>query len=359
VAQESVVLLKNEGSLLPLNRNSIRSVAVIGPRANDVVIDMYGGQYPYAVTPLDGIKSKVGPAVAVRYAAGNDNKAAVEAAKDSDVAIVVVGNHPVCGDKMGVELFNRDTSTKPCSDPTEGREGRDRESINLSQEQLIRDVYAANRKTVVALVSSFPYAIVWTQQHVPSILQMAHSSQEEGTALADVIFGDYSPAGRFNQTWPRSVEQVPPMNDYNIRDGGTYMYFHGEPLYPFGYGLSYTRFEYGKVRLSSATMAAGGSVMVSLDIKNTGQRRGAEVVQPYVRTVDSQRGAPKQQLKGFQRITLGPDQTREVQFQLRGDAIGSWDERQHRFAVKQGSLELLVGSSSADIRATQRLTVTQ
>jgi beta-glucosidase len=358
VARESVVLLKNEGALLPLDRNKIRSLAIVGPRANDVLIDIYGGQYPYAVTPLEGIRSKVGPAVTVRYAATNEKEAAVKAAQDSDVAVVVVGNHPICGSKLSVALFNPDTSTKPCADPSEGREGRDRESITLSQEELIREVYAANRKTVVVLVSSFPYAIVWTQQNVPAILQMAHASQEEGTALADVLFGDYTPAGRLNQTWPKSLAQLPPMNDYNIRHGRTYMYFHGEPLYPFGYGLSYTRFEYGNLALSSPKMAAGETVTVSLDIKNTGQRRGDEVVQLYVRPVDSQEGGPKQELKGFQRITLAAGETHRVQFLLRSDALGSWSEQQHRFAVKPGAIELLVGSSSADIRARQRLAIT-
>jgi beta-glucosidase len=310
------------------------------------------------VTPLEGITSKVGSTVTVRYAATNENEAAVEAAKDSDVAVVVVGNHPVCGSKLSIAIFNTDTSTKPCSDPTEGREGRDRESINLSQEELIRKVYAANRKTVVVLVSSFPYAILWTQQNVPAILQMAHASQEEGTALADVLFGDYTPAGRLNQTWPRSLAQLPPMNDYNIRDGRTYMYFQGQPMYPFGYGLSYTNFEYRNLALSSATIAVGSTVTVSLDVKNTGQRRGDEVVQLYVRAVDSEAGGPKQELKGFQRVTLGPGETRRVQFLLGGDALDSWNGQQHRFAEKPGPRELLVGSSSADIRVRQRLAIT-
>jgi beta-glucosidase len=355
VAQESVVLLKNQGSLLPLNRNAIRSIAVIGPRANDVLIDIYGGQYPYSVTPLDGIKSKVGSAVTVRYAATNENDAAVKAAKESDVAVVVVGNHPVCGSKMSIALFNADTSTKPCADPGEGREGRDRESINLSKEDLIRQVYAANPKTVVALVSSFPYAIVWTQKNVPAILQMAHASQEEGTALADVLFGDYTPGGRLNQTWPQSLSQLPPMNDYNIRNGRTYMYFKGEPLYPFGYGLSYTSFEYKNLKLSSENMAVDSSVTVSLELKNTGKRRGDEVVQLYVRTANPQAGDPRQELRAFQRATLGPDEVQLIQFKLPGDALGYWNEQQHRFVTKAGPIELLVGSSSADIRLRKNL----
>ncbi len=141
--------------------------------------------------------------------------------------------------------------TLACTVPSDGREGRDREIIDLAQEQLVKQVYAVNPKTVVILVSSFPFAINWSQAHVPAILHMAHSSQDEGTALAEVLFGDYNPGGHLVETWPKSLDQLPPMMDYNIRDGRTYMYFKGEPLYPFGYGLSYTTFKYSNLRASS------------------------------------------------------------------------------------------------------------
>jgi beta-glucosidase len=254
-ARESMVLLKNANHFLPLERGHLKSIAVIGPRANDNLLDMYAGKPPYSVTPLEGIKSKADRATTVKYADGTDVGAAVKAAQESEIAIVVVGNHPVCGDKMSGQLFNTDTSTKPCADVTEGREGRDRESIDLSQEGLIQKVYAANPKTVVALVSSFPYAIEWTEANVPAILQTAHASQEEGNAIADVLFGDYNPAGRLNQTWPKSLAQLPPMDDYDIRHGRTYMYFNGDPLYSFGYGLSYTTFEYSNIKVQASSKA--------------------------------------------------------------------------------------------------------
>ena len=133
------------------------------------------------------------------------------------------------------------------------------------------------------LISSFPYAINWTQEHVPAIVHMTHCSQEEGSALADVLFGDYNPAGRLVQTWPKSLEQLPPMMDYNIRHGRTYMYFKGKPLYPFGYGLSYTTFEYSDLKTSSPTLARDGSLTVSVNVRNTGKRAGDEVVQLYVK----------------------------------------------------------------------------
>ena len=305
VARESVVLLKNANAFLPLDKNAIKSIAVVGPRAGEVSIDMYGGRPPYAITPLQGIREKVASGTTVNYAADNADGAAVKAASSSDVAVIVVGNHPICGATNIMAIFNLDVSSKPCADPGEGREGRDRESIDLSQEALIKQVYAANPKTVVVLVSSFPYAINWTQQNVPAILHIAHAAQEQGTAIADVLFGDYDPAGRLNQTWPKSLDQLPPMMDYDIRHGRTYTYFKGEPLYPFGFGLSYTSFQYSHLRYHAGT--------VGLDVTDTGKRPGDEVVQLYVRR------AGLKQLRGFQRVSLKPHEKRTVEMPLKAE----------------------------------------
>ena len=321
MARESVVLLKNANSFLPLDRKAIKSLAVVGPRAGEVLVDLYGGKPPYTISPLDGIKTKVGSAIAVNYAASNEGDAAVNAAKSSDAAVVVVGNHPLCGATKIMEIFNMDVSSKPCADPGEGREGRDRESIDLSQEELVKKIFAANPKTVVVLVSSFPYAINWTQQNVPAILHIAHAAQDQGTAIADVLFGNYNPGGRLNQTWPKSLDQLPPMMDYDIRHGRTYMYFKGEPLYPFGYGLSYSAFEYSNLQYTSG--------MASVEVTNTGKRAGDEVVQLYVQYPDAKR------LRGFERINLKPNEMRTVRLALAGEHL---------------PLQLLVGSSSADIR---------
>src|SRR4029453_12424382 len=144
-----------------------------------------------------------------------------------------------------------------------------------------------NPRTIVVLISSFPYAINWTQGNAPAIIHMALNSQEEGRALADVIFGDYNPGGRLVQTWPRSLDQLPPMLDYDIRHGRTYMYFQDQPLYPFGYGLSYTNFSYSSLRLSGDRLGAEAPISVSVDITNTGDRAGDEVVQLYVQHLDS------------------------------------------------------------------------
>ena len=257
IAMESVVLLKNSKQMLPLKKDSLKSIAVIGPLADSIHWDWYGGIPPYAITPLAGIKTAAGPGVTVNYAADNTNDAAVKAARASDVAIVVVGNDPTCGPNMAHE-WNADGWTKPCVVSSDGREGRDRESITLGQEELVKQVYAANPKTVMILVSSFPFAINWSQANVPAILHMAHSSQDEGTALAAALFGSLNPGGHLTETWPVSVAQLPPMTDYNIRDGHTYMYFKGKPLYPFGYGLSYTTFRYANLTTSAPGLSKEG-----------------------------------------------------------------------------------------------------
>jgi beta-glucosidase len=352
IALESVVLLKNEDGFLPLKKDSIKSIAVIGPLADTVHWDWYGGTPPYAVTPLQAIKAELGPDVKVNYAASEDNHAAVDAAKSSDLAVVIVGNDPTCGD-MAKDWFGSaydGGGTLPCSVASDGREGRDRESITLEQEQLVKQVYTVNHKTVVILISSFPFAINWSQAHVPAILHMAHSSQDEGTALAKVLFGEYNPGGHLVVTWPKSLDQLPPMMDYNIRDGRTYMYFKGEPLYPFGYGLSYTTFKYSNLRTSSSELAKDGTVIVSVDLTNTGSRAGDAVVQLYVKHQNSKVERPREELKGFQRVGIQPGETKTVQIPLQASTLAWWDEKLSAFSVETEPVSMMVGNSSADIQ---------
>ena len=359
MALESVVLLKNENAFLPLGKDSIKSIAVIGPLADSVHWDWYGGTPPYVVTPLKGIKDEVGPGVKVNYAADAIGNAAVTAAKSSDVAVVVVGNDPTCGPDMAHDWYNTADGggTLPCTVPSDGREGRDRESITLDQEQLVKQVYAVNPKTVVILVSSFPFAINWTQANIPAILHMAHASQDEGTALAKVLFGDYNPGGRLVETWPKSLDQLPPMVDYNIRDGRTYMYFKGEPLYPFGYGLSYTTFKYSNLRTNSPELARDGTVTVSVDVTNTGSRAGDEVVQLYVEHLRSKVERPREELKGFQRVTIQPHETKTVQIPLKASTLAWWDEKLPGFRVEAEPVRVMIGNSSSGIQLTTTVRV--
>jgi beta-glucosidase len=346
VTQKSVVLLKNSGGLLPLDRAKLKSIAVIGPHADEVLLDWYSGTPPYTVTPLAGIRERAGPRVRVDYAKGDDGGAVERVARACEVAVVVVGNHPTC-----------DAGWEQCPVPSDGKEAVDRRSITLEQEELVRRVYAANPNTVVVLKSSFPFAVNWTQANVPAVLHLTHSSQEEGHALADVLFGDYNPAGRLVQTWPASVEQLPPMMDYDIRHGRTYMYFRGAPLYPFGYGLSYTTFAYSNLRTSSRALAADGSVRLTFDLKNTGRRAGEEVAQLYVTHLGSKVERPQKELKGFARLALRPGETKRVTLTLAAERLAYWDVKSKRFVVEPDRIRLMVGGSSADVRLSRELSV--
>ena len=363
MALESVVLLKNEKNFLPLDKKTIKSIAVIGPLANVVHWDWYGGTPPYAVTPLKGIQNEVGPNVKVNYAAydtPDGETEAMKAASESDVAVVVVGNNPTCGDQAH-DWYNSPTEgggiTLPCTVPSDGREGRDRETIDLYQEQIIKQVFIKNPKTVVMLISSFPYDINWTEANVPAILHMAQSSQDEGTALAQVLFGDYNPGGHLVETWPKSADQLPPRMDYDIRDGYTYMYFKGEPLYPFGFGLSYTTFKISNIRTSSPQLASDGNVTVSVDVTNTGSRSGDEVVQLYVKHLHSAVERPREELEGFQRVTVDAGQTKTVEIPLPASRLAYWDIKANAFRVEAEPVSLLVGDSSANLPVSTTIRV--
>ncbi|HKN84704.1 MAG TPA: glycoside hydrolase family 3 C-terminal domain-containing protein, partial [Pyrinomonadaceae bacterium] len=346
--QESIVLLKNFANLLPLDKKSLKSIAVIGPRADQVLLDWYSGTPPYSISPLEGIRNAVGESVKVNYAANNDGGAAVKAARGSDIAIVCVGNHPNGG---------FDTVWARVSVPSEGREAVDRQSITLEQEELIKSVFHANPKTIVVLISSFPYAINWTQENVPAIVHMALNSQEEGSALASVLFGDYNPAGRLVQTWPRSLDQLPPMMDYDIRHGRTYMYFRDTPLYPFGYGLSYTTFAYRDLKTSAPFFSNDGRIDVSVVVKNAGKRAGDEVVQLYVRHLNSKVSRPLKELKDFTRIHLAPQQEKPVKFSLPASRLAYWNAETDRWAVEKDQIEITVGGSSTDARLRKTIRV--
>ena len=286
---ESIVLLKNEAGTLPLNRSKLKSIAVIGPFADQVLLDWYSGTPPYAVSALEGIRDGAGKGIKVLFNDGSDPAQAAALAAKADVAIVVVGNHPECNAGWNV-----------CPTPSNGKESVDRKTIVLEQEELVKKVFAANPRTIEVLRASFPYAIVWSQQNLPAIVHLTHNSQEEGHGLADVLFGDYSPAGRLTQTWPTGDAQLLPIMDYNLLHGRTYLYSKDKPLYAFGYGLSYTSFAYEALSLSAPKVAADGSVQVTVKVRNTGKRAGDEVVQLYVQHLGSAVYASTVGIEGLQ-----------------------------------------------------------
>jgi beta-glucosidase len=347
VTAKSVVLLKNTKGLLPLDPAKLKSIAVIGPRANEVLLDWYSGTPPYRVTPLQGIINACGKDVKITFADENRMDEAVKAAKSADVAIVVVGNNPI----------GATNEWKISPVPSDGKEAVDRKSLSLEQEDLVKLVYQANPNTIMVLVSSFPYTINWSAENLPAILHMTHGSQEMGNGLADVIFGKVNPAGRLTQTWPKAITQLPPMMDYNIRNGRTYMYFKESPLYPFGFGLSYSNFAYSNIQVSAPFLAANGEINVMFDVKNEGKYQGDEVVQLYVRYIGSSVERPIRQLKGFSRVPVNIGETKNIALLLKAEDLAYWDEKNHAFRVEPGKIELMIGSSSQDIRLKKIIVV--
>ncbi|MDP4264903.1 MAG: glycoside hydrolase family 3 C-terminal domain-containing protein [Bacteroidota bacterium] len=348
VTRKSIVLLKNDNNFLPLDKTAIKSLAIIGPYANQVLLDWYSGTPPYTVSALDGIKTKLGNSVNVQWTTGNDADSVNKLAAGSDYVIMVLGNHPWCN-----------AGWAQCPTPSDGREAVDRQTIYLEQEELIKKAYRINPRTMLVLISSFPYAITWTEHTIPAIVHLTHNSQELGNALADVLFGDYNPGGRLVQTWPRSMEQLPPMMDYNIRNGRTYMYFKGAPLFSFGYGLSYTSFAYSRFNVNTMMIKPGAEITITVDITNTGKRTGDEVVQLYIRHLNSVVLRPQKELKAFQRITLKPKEKKTVQLKLKANDLRYWDVDHHQFMLEKDKVQLLLGSSSADIKFFKTLDVVQ
>jgi beta-glucosidase len=346
VAQQSIVLLQNHDNLLPLDKTKIKRLAVIGPLADRVVMNNYNGKAEATVSALQGIKDRVGPATEVLYAVGGDvsnatnetakrelpvaeQAQAVELARTADVAVVFVGT------TAAIE-----------------QEGRDRKTLGLTgtQEALVEAVFAANPRTVVVEMSAGPLTVPWLAKNIPALLQAWWPGEEGGHAVADVLFGAVNPAGRLPHTVYASAAQVPPVDEYDITKGFTYMYVNGAPLFPFGHGLSYTTFSYGALKLSAAKIKADGQVNVSAEITNTGKRAGDEVVQLYVHQLKSSVKRPAKELRGFQRISLQPGEKQTVAFTLPAEKLAFWDEQTHGFMVEPGVFDVLLGASSADIR---------
>ena len=343
---ESIVLLKNDNRMLPLDKGRLKSIALIGPWTDQVLLDWYSGTPPYAVTILDGLREAVGDRVQIVSADGSDPVAAAELARKADVAIVVVGNHPECN-----------AGWDKCPTPSNGKEDVDRKTIALEQESLVRQVFAANPHTIEVLRSSFPYAIVWSEQNVPAIVHMVHNSQEEGHGLADVLFGDYSPAGRLTQTWPTGDAQLLPIMDYNLLDGRTYMYSKEKPLYPFGFGLSYTTFAYEGLTTSAPSMTPDGEVEVNVKVRNTGSRDSDEVVQMYVQHLGSAVTRPQIELEGFERVHIAAGATRDLTLKLKARDLAYWDAPQHRWQVEKENIRILAGGSSDTLPVNAVVTI--
>lgn len=336
---KSIVLLKNQDHWLPLDRHKIKKIAVIGQRATEVLQDWYAGKPFYTVNVLDAIREEAGSDIEVRYVKTNRMDSARTVAAWADVAIVCVGNHPTC-----------DAGWEQAPVISEGKEAVDRQSLQLDQEDLLLQVAQTNPNTIGVLISSFPYAINRANQTVPALLHLTQCSQELGHAVSDVIFGHYNPAGRLTQTWVKNITDLPHMMDYDITHGRTYMYFKEKPLYPFGYGLSYTSFNYSGTTLNDRVIERGDTLRVCFNLKNSGDMNGDEVVQLYVSARKHTDKDPIKQLKAFQRISLRKGETKKVELTVPYTELQVWDEKQNRFILPDKEMTLEIGASSSDIR---------
>ena len=490
-AQKSIVLLKNQNSFLPLHKDSIRSIAVIGPNGKAVQLGDYSGSPSVSISPYLGIATKLGINVsdgiieaetATTLSGGPKLEACVEggseigyiknntyvgydsitfsgtidrvnfrvASATAGGTIQVMLDNPTTGTVVctatiagtgawqtwttvtanvtgltgkhkfylkftgaasgylfnlnwfkfynSADLTTTDTSftngTKTIyyalgssvngtyaqadtdeavavakkaqlvvmvcgTDMSTGGESADRSAIGLpgGQEQMIKAVYAANPKMVLVLVNGFSLAVSWEQDNLPAIITAWFGGQAQGAAIADVLFGDYNPGGKLASTWFKSTTDMPTKYDYNVRNNRTYMYYKGTPLYPFGYGLSYTTFSYSNIAVSAPSLSLGNTVTVTADITNSGTRAGDEVAQLYINT-PSTLVRPIKQLKGFSRISLQPGETKTVSFKLKYEDLQYYDVVSRSFKVEAGTVNLSVGSSSQDIRLNTTISAT-
>lgn len=386
-AREVITLLKNENALLPLNPAKLKTLAVIGPNAHRPLLGGYSGVPPHNVTVLDGIRARLGRSVKVLHAEGckitvggswnqdavtpsdpaEDAKqiaAAVKVATKADVIILAIGgneqtereawarNHP--GDRTSLDLFGR-------------------------QEDLVRAMVATGKPVVALVFNGRPISINYVAQNVPAILECWYLGQESGHAVADVLFGDHNPGGKLPISIPRSVGQLPVFYNYKPSARRGYLLDETTPLYPFGFGLSYTQFSFKNVRLSKARIRLGGSARVLVDVTNAGHRAGTEVVQLYIRDCVSSVTRPVKELKGFKKISLAAGKTQTVEMNVSAESLGFWDLKSKHitdlaslkkkgnpgrhdgflsgetvvmnrinYVVEPGDFEVMVGNSSRD-----------
>ncbi len=367
-AREGIVLLKNDGNLLPLKKN-LKSIAVIGPNADNAP-NLFGDYSAQVVlqhvnTILDGIKSKVGPSTRVVYVKGcavNDQDRrgfgqAVQAAKGADVAVLV----------MGEQSRREGDDAKGLPAPTDG-EGYDVASLDLTgvQEDLVKAIQATGTPIVLVLVNGRPLSIRWEAEHVPAILEAWEPGERGSVAVADVLFGDYNPSGRLAITIPRGVGQLPayynykPWKSYWINGGWThthgYVDMPGTPLYPFGYGLSYTQFQYSNLRVEPSKIRTEGETHVSVDVENTGKQAGVDTPQLYIRERFTPVATPVEQLRGFERVALDPGQKKTVTFTLGPEDLKLLNKDTH-WVMVPGVFDIMIGQSSADIKTKGMLEV--
>jgi beta-glucosidase len=350
-AREAIVLLENKRQFLPLDTGTLRTIAVIGPHADIFTPGGYSGVPDHPIKPLDGIRDHA-PGIEILHAVGcriaggtaaqsvNDEEEirnAAEMARRADAVILFLGT------TTGIEA-----------------EDRDRTSLGLpgNQERLAEAVIRANPRTVVVLMSAGPLTVPWLARHARAMMQAWWLGEEGGDAIADVIFGATNPGGHLPYTIYASEAQVPPQDEYDIAKGFTYMHVRGRPLYPFGYGLSYTTFKYSNLRVLPDAVSGDTVITATVVVKNTGARGGDDVVQLYTREIHPSVVRARHELRGFERITLQPGESKTLTFAVPVEKLAFYDETRHAFHVEPGQYEIQIGESSDDIRERARIRVT-
>jgi beta-glucosidase len=361
MARESLVLLKNEKGILPLGPG-VKRIAVIGPAADnrDVLLGNYSGTPSKPITLLDGIRREAPEGTQILYAPGSpmnrdadgywgdkpdDGFAeAAAAAARADVTVLCLG--------LGPSLEGEEDR----NDPSEMKGDRLRLELPRIQQRLLEEVAKVGTPIVLVLTGGSPLAVPWAQEHVPAILMAWYPGQAGGTAVAEVLFGAVSPGGKLPVTFVRSVDQLPPFTDYSMK-GRTYRYMEEEPLYPFGYGLSYSTFRFDSLSLSASSIPAGREITASVRVTNTGSRRADEVAQVYVTDLEASVRVPRWQLAGFSRVSLDPGRSETLTFTLTPRQMSIIDEQGGRL-LEPGRFRVYAGGSQPDTRS-QALTGTR
>ncbi|MEO8358378.1 MAG: glycoside hydrolase family 3 N-terminal domain-containing protein [Chloroflexota bacterium] len=361
-AHKSIVLLKNDHGLLPLERSALSSLAVIGPNAAPIRLGGYSGNPGCAVSVLDGIRQKVGDTVEVLHAEGcgltQSTNDVGQMWFDDEVLppdplhdIALIAEAVRVAEKADVTLLVLGDNEQTCREGWSVNHLGDRENLDLPgrQGELLRAIVATGRDVVLLLIGGRPASINFAAEHLPAILEGWYLGQAAGTAVADVLFGDVNPGGRLPITFPRSVGQLPAYYYHKPSARRGYLFASKEPLFPFGHGLSYTTFAYSNLRLSAETISADEAATFSVDVTNTGACAGDEVVQFYVHDILSERVTrPVKLLKGFQRITLQPGETGTVTFPVGREQLQYLDESMQT-VVEPGQFELMAGGSSQTV----------
>lgn len=356
VSQKTMVLLKNENNILPLNKNKINSIAVIGPNSNsrDALIGNYYGTASKYVTILEGIQEAVNPNTRVYYSEGchlykdkvehlaipEDRIAeAVSVAERADIVVMCLGLDANIEGEEG--------------DASNDNAGGDKRNLNLPglQQKLLEEVHKTGKPIILVLLSGSALAVTWADENIPAIVQAWYPGAEGGKAVASLIFGDYSPSGKLPMTFYRSTEELPDFHDYAMKNR-TYRYIENEALYPFGYGLSYTKFEYSDLIISKSELQTGETAQLKVTVKNVGQYESDETVQLYLKDVEATVVVPKYQLRGIAKITLKPKEEKQVCFELTPRQMALIDD-EGNCILEPGVFQVFIGGNQPDERSAK------